>query len=279
MRTLDQSRFMRRAGEFYLRHSIRRSVTLTTLIVTSISFGFTLAMQLIFGPRFDRGFWIGLGIATVLPLVITPPITNVIVTLVHELRRANEAAYDLANIDYLTKFKTRRRFLVEATEAIDRASVEGKPLTLLMLDIDNFKRVNDTYGHLTGDRVLAEVAGVCRSTLASGDIMARLGGDEMALLLTDATLKIGADVAERIRVAVAESQVRNHVPGQDAHESLTIGVTVSIGGAPFHVGESLDELFMYADQALYRAKDDGRNRVRLSEPLGGSEVSRSSLTS
>lgn len=258
---------MPRVGEFYLRHSARFSVAVTTAVVTAIAFSVTLVFQLIIGPVGDRGFWIGLALAAALPLLITPPITGAIVRLVHQLRQANELADNLANVDDLTKFRTRRRFLVEATAEIERSSQCGDPLVLMMLDIDEFKQINDTYGHLTGDRVLSEVADACRRVLAPECVMARLGGDEMAILLPITTLESGVLSAEQVRHAVSELGVTSHLPGRSTPDQCQVAVSVSIGVAPLHPGGPLDELVMRADQALYSAKTDGRNRVRLSEPL------------
>ncbi|BCX88428.1 two-component system, cell cycle response regulator [Methylomarinovum tepidoasis] len=164
-------------------------------------------------------------------------------------------------IDTLTGVNNRRFFEQRLSEEIDRAQRTREPLTCLFLDIDHFKKINDTYGHQTGDLVLAEVAQQIRTQLRSNDVLARYGGEEFVALLSGANLERGAEVAERIRQRIEKLEIVDH--NQNA-----ISLTLSIGVAEYDpervspVGkEDLMRLLELADQALYVAKREGRNRV------------------
>ena len=123
-----------------------------------------------------------------------------------------------------------------------------------MLDLDHFKAVNDTYGHLVGDRILRAVAGACRRVLRDGDVLIRYGGEEFLVLLPGAGLDDVRQVGERIRRAVAETSV--------ADGGQRVAVTVSLGGATYRdASDSTESLVALADGALYEAKEAGRNRL------------------
>lgn len=160
-----------------------------------------------------------------------------------------------AHTDFLTGLTSRRYFcdLVEAE--LLRAERYGSPLSILLLDVDHFKQVNDTYGHKTGDAVLRKVADVCRETLREVDIVSRWGGEEFAILLPETPSERAAEVAERLRGALASAQIR-------LEDGEPIGCTVSIGCASqLSKVHDLDAIIAFADTALYEAKRTGRNRV------------------
>ena len=131
------------------------------------------------------------------------------------------------------------------------------PLGVLMLDIDHFKAVNDTYGHLVGDRVLKSVCAIVRSSLREGDVLLRYGGEELLAVLPAASSTDLHEMGERLRQAVEDSSVTDG--------EKTVRVTLSAGGAayPTHNVEREDGLIGLADEALYRAKKGGRNRVEI----------------
>ncbi|BCX81212.1 two-component system, cell cycle response regulator [Methylomarinovum caldicuralii] len=164
-------------------------------------------------------------------------------------------------IDTLTGVNNRRFFEQRLSEEIDRAQRTREPLTCLFLDIDHFKKINDTYGHQTGDLVLAEVAQQIRTQLRSNDVLARYGGEEFVALLPGANLERGIEVAERIRQRIENLEIVDH-------NQNTVSLTLSIGVAEYDpelvspVGkEDLMRLLELADQALYVAKREGRNQV------------------
>jgi len=154
-----------------------------------------------------------------------------------------------ASTDALTGVANRARFMDVASTEFQRARRHLHPLSVALLDVDHFKRINDTGGHLLGDTVLVEVAGVIQSSIRSIDVLARFGGDEFVVLMPETGTAGAVEVAERIRVAAADS-------GTTAHVEACIGV------ATLHDDEeSLDAALGRADAALYRAKQGGRNRV------------------
>jgi diguanylate cyclase (GGDEF)-like protein/PAS domain S-box-containing protein len=163
----------------------------------------------------------------------------------------------LATLDELTRLPNRRHFLEQARREVERSRRYGSSLSLLMVDADHFKDINDTHGHAGGDAVLRALAETGRRLLREADIMGRLGGEEFALLLPETDLTQAVVVAERLRGAVRAMQAS--LPGGG-----TAGVTVSVGVATLGPGvETLDELMRRADSALYADKDKGRNRVEI----------------
>lgn len=173
-----------------------------------------------------------------------------------ELRRQKEAAEAAARIDPLTGVASRRAFTEIAENEVLRASRYGSPLSLVMVDLDHFKTINDTYGHPTGDAVLVNFARTISGIVREVDVVGRLGGEEFAVLLPDTGAEEAVHAAERMRCALAESDL--HVRGRQLKYSASFGV------AAFVESElSLDEFLARADAALYLAKQQGRNRVVL----------------
>lgn len=173
-----------------------------------------------------------------------------------ELQQANQNLEALASIDPLTGASNRRHFLKQARSEISRAKRQGLPLSVIMLDIDFFKSVNDRFGHEAGDKVLVALAATIRATLRAGDIFARLGGEEFIVMLPGQGLPEALLMAERLRVLIAQ----NEVPGCPAR------ITVSAGLAGLESGaEEIDDLLRRADEGLYRAKNQGRNQVCLGQ--------------
>ncbi|HET8539717.1 MAG TPA: diguanylate cyclase [Anaeromyxobacter sp.] len=159
----------------------------------------------------------------------------------------------LAREDALTALPNRRAFGEALVREVARAERAGTPLAAVVLDVDHFKRVNDAHGHAAGDAVLAAVAARAASALRAGDLLARMGGEEFAALLPGAGLAAAAEVAERIRAAVARDPV--------AAGGRPVWVTVSLGCAALAPGEAGPALLARADERLYAAKEGGRDRV------------------
>lgn len=166
----------------------------------------------------------------------------------------NAKLYEQAITDGMTKLYLHRYFKQKLYEELKRAERYNRPLSVVMIDIDYFKRFNDTYGHQLGDEVLKRVANTLRKSVRTHDLAARYGGEEFALILPDTDLTGAITVAERIRRAVEIDYLE--------HEHQTIKVTVSLGVSlfPEHAGE-VETLIKAADQALYISKEGGRNRV------------------
>ncbi len=177
-------------------------------------------------------------------------------------RRLEEALLE-ANTDTLTGLPNRRAFEEALHSLAGDAMNTGAPLSLMLLDVDRFKAVNDTFGHTVGDAVLRRIALTVRAALREDGLPARFGGEEFAVLLGGTTTEEAARCAERLRAAVASQTFSIRATGQ------TLGtVTVSIGVAGFMVGEALAAWLDRADAALYRAKQAGRNRVEVSLAAG-----------
>lgn len=160
-----------------------------------------------------------------------------------------------ALVDPLTGLPNRAAWSERLEHEVVQWQQHGNSLLLAMLDLDHFKRINDNYGHLAGDRVLKLIASVLRKRLRGGDFIARFGGEEFVLLVPDTPLAAGAKLAEALRLAIEACPF--HFKGEP------VTVTVSVGMTAFKPGEHSDSVLKRADQALYRAKNAGRNRVEL----------------
>lgn len=174
--------------------------------------------------------------------------------LAHELRIAHERAQQLARTDALTGLMNRRAFYEFADAVLKQALRSERRMSAVMLDIDAFKAINDTHGHLAGDEALKAVAGAIRETVRVSDVAGRIGGDEFAMILPDTGVADAAAMAERLRRRVSDIAIRSG--------AAEVRPTCSIGVAerPGHC-ESVEGLLAQADNALYRAKHGGRNRV------------------
>lgn len=187
-------------------------------------------------------------------------------------REYQRQIHRLISHDDLTGLLSSRSFFSELRREAARAKAENRPFCVLMMDIDNFKRVNDTYGHLTGSKTIEEIGACITERVRSGDAAARFGGEEFAAFLLDAEIGQAIVAAERIR---AEIESREFTVIWHNRPSETHRVTISIGVASFP-DDSSDpiELIEMADSALYRAKREGRNRVCAYRDLTREELER-----
>jgi diguanylate cyclase (GGDEF)-like protein len=174
--------------------------------------------------------------------------------LEYRLRKQQVCLTELASVDTLTKVWNRRHFFELCNREMARAARLGTASAILMLDLDRFKSVNDTYGHNAGDAVLVAAAACWSAVLRQPDILGRIGGEEFAVLLPDTPISEARGVAERLRAATEALSIVAGV-GQK------VSITMSIGCAPMARGEDLDAAMKRADEALYEAKSGGRNQV------------------
>jgi two-component system, cell cycle response regulator len=171
------------------------------------------------------------------------------------LRDNVQMSIEMAITDALTGLYNRRYMETHAGTLVEQANSRGKPLTVLVLDIDHFKHINDTYGHDAGDDVLRDFAVRIRKSIRGIDLACRYGGEEFVVIMPETDLAVATMVAERLRRRIAGESF----PIQQGARSLE--VTISIGIASLAAGDTAAEVLKRADQALYRAKRDGRNRV------------------
>jgi two-component system cell cycle response regulator len=171
------------------------------------------------------------------------------------LRDSVQASIEMAVIDALTGLNNRRYFETHFSGHVDQAARKGRPLSLMILDIDFFKSVNDTHGHDAGDEVLKSFAARMRKVIRASDLVCRLGGEEFVVVMPDTPAEIARGIAERIRMAVEQD------PFTVSPNKPAIPVTVSVGLAERGHDTVSDEIYRRADRALYRSKASGRNRV------------------
>jgi len=166
------------------------------------------------------------------------------------LRERLVALAELATVDPVTGLFNRRYFETRLEAEVERAKRQGQDVALLLIDIDDFKRVNDTRGHLEGDRTLREVADLLRAGVRIFDVCARYGGEEFVIVMPAASATVALQVAERIRARIERSFIQDSPP-----------VTVSIGMGILDKGTTADQLVDVADRALIAAKKGGKNMV------------------
>ena len=173
---------------------------------------------------------------------------------VEEELRKRSRYRELSIVDDLTQLYNPRHFYAQLKNEIDRANRYEQPLTLLLLDLDDFKQFNDTYGHIEGDQVLLRLGQVVKRCLRQTDSAYRYGGEEFTIILPMTTSADGITIAERIRTEF-EKETFSPVPGQGVH------VTVSIGLTQYKPQEDMKVFVQRADQLMYQAKRNGKNRV------------------
>jgi diguanylate cyclase len=175
---------------------------------------------------------------------------------VEKLHQELKSARGEALIDPLTGIHNRRGFETIAKQIFEDKNALEKGVCILMLDIDHFKKVNDTYGHLFGDKIIRVIAETVKSKIRGQDSVARMGGEEFAIVLTETNTEGAKIVAEHIRQSIEGGKVRR----LDTKEHIT-GITVSLGMAVYENGKSIVDLLDQADKALYISKNEGRNRT------------------
>lgn len=223
------------------------SVAVSILIAAGLTYG-------VFDGSMGFSAWV-ITIST--PLLIAPVMTYLTLRLVLQLERARADLDHAVHHDALTGLHNRRYFMQALQQEIHDASTAKAPLfAVAIIDVDNFKAINDRHGHLGGDEVLRQLVRQCREHLRASDVFARIGGEEFALLIRNATLEQARHCAERFLMAAQAHPVALPQGAQP--------VTVSIGLALFSRGMMhVDRILRLADQALYAAKRNGKNRLEI----------------
>jgi len=183
-----------------------------------------------------------------------------------ELLEMNEVLEQLSITDGLTKLHNHRYFQEVLASECKRADRTGEPLTLILFDIDEFKKWNDRLGHAGGDEILRKMAGILNDGVRETDLLARYGGEEFALLAPDTHLLGAAKLAEKLRTDISGAQFFLEPPSERSRVTVSVGVSIYDGDRK--------QLFAEADRALYRAKDSGRDCVVIAEREGGEEPAR-----
>jgi diguanylate cyclase (GGDEF)-like protein len=188
------------------------------------------------------------------PAIIGPVMSWWTFDLVLKVERAHEQLRLQSNIDHLTGIFNRRYFMDRLREEIDRCERYGTSFAVAFIDIDNFKRINDEHGHLSGDEILCQLTQTCAKQVREIDTLARIGGEEFALLLPQTTVEDAAHLVERLRANVAATRAKVGDGWLD--------VTVSIGlTSPSRDRLDVNGILRRADEALYAAKRQGKNRL------------------
>lgn len=172
----------------------------------------------------------------------------------HELEKVNLKLYDLAHTDHLTQIKNRRSFFMHAKELYSKASKSKDSLAVIMMDIDNFKKFNDIYGHESGDKILKEFTKTIKNAISDSCVFGRLGGEEFALVIPSINLEMAQIKAENLRKEIENLSININ--------NQNIKVTASFGISDIENSTSIDDMIRKADKLLYKAKESGKNRVR-----------------
>jgi diguanylate cyclase (GGDEF)-like protein len=239
---------------FFVRQPLWVSIPLIVALSVASSVGtlflLTELMGMPYGPSFRRS----LAIAITAPVLVSAPIGGWIVHLLREVELARQQAQALAWNDELTALMNRRRFTEIGKRELALSQRAGRQLVAMLLDIDDFKRINDEHGHSGGDALLQALGGTLPRELRSTDLVARWGGEEFALLLPDTSLADAAALAERVRAAAQQMEAT-------LASGRRLRCTVSIGLSDAGAADSFDTLIARADKAMYLAKAGGKNRV------------------
>ncbi len=248
-------------GRGWRRRLRRRLVQIgparTAFLVTLASLGASVTINVIAMVAFGlepEMWWAGIFVSVIVPLLVVPPSSWLIAKLLQEAETSRRMVEHLVRTDPLTGVFNRRHTTQSGELEVIRAHRDRTPLCVIMLDLDNFKSINDVHGHRAGDTLLQRLAMTCNDCIRPYDTLARWGGEEFVVVLPSAALREAKVIAERVRLAVAGMSVPI---GRDS-----IHVTVSIGVAAWDEPTlTFGALVDRADHAMYEAKRTGKNRV------------------
>jgi diguanylate cyclase (GGDEF)-like protein len=184
--------------------------------------------------------------------------------LMRKISEAQQKLVELATIDDLTQLNNRRYFFERFNQEVERAKRYQRPLSCIILDIDYFKRVNDTYGHLSGDQVLIDIAQILKNSCRQSDLAGRYGGEELIILLPETEAAGAMVIADRIR-----ERIERHQTVDGKGEIIQVTVSMGVASLTRPELEKIDKnerIIQYADDALLKAKKEGRNRIEFYQP-------------
>jgi diguanylate cyclase (GGDEF)-like protein len=216
------------------------------VIADSFGFGFNLTPAIL--------------LAAVVPLIVAPPICWFLVSLIFQIYKIEEGTHNPASNDALTGLMSRHAFFNNANNYVSLATREKTVFSVMIIDLDNFKLINEKYGYPAGDAVLKLFANVVNSVARRSDITGRLGGEEFAMVLPSTTTREAIEFSDRLHDAINKAVLK--------YNDNIIKYTASIGLTSFVPGSSvsIDELLARSDLALYQAKRDGRNQTATFNP-------------
>lgn len=236
-----------------------RSVFAITLFSVLMSVMITGVIMTVFWWEGKDVLLKSLLVGAIVPGIVAPLASNFVVKLLFELEDLQTQLLEMVNRDPLTKLYSRR-YLLDCLEIESTRTLRlNEPMSLLILDVDNFKSINDRYGHGNGDIVLQEIAQVCESTLRPYDVIARFGGEEFVVLLPNTSLPEACTVAERIRENVAVTTIEL-TSRESIRGTISIGISHFIPPDPKCIN-----LLSRADKGLYKAKNNGRNQWAIAD--------------
>jgi diguanylate cyclase (GGDEF)-like protein len=238
--------------ELIIKHGRVKAVIFNTIVGIIISLSFTKLLFYVVGEEVQ--FW-GMVIAFVFPSVIGPLFSWRLIGLILRIHQLESEMRKLATYDSLTSVMSRSAFLEQSESVYHVIKRNHSSLGLIYMDIDDFKKINDTYGHAAGDAVLKSFGLILKKYSRESDLVGRLGGEEFAIALPDTDLPGAVHLAEKIREAAKEVSID--------YSGKTISYTISAGvsAADARNQVDLDALISQADSALYRAKNSGKDRV------------------
>ena len=229
----------------------KKFIFLLTITAVLFSVSLSCGLRLLLDGSLSRE---GTVIAATVPLLITPLIAYFFVHVLFELDAAKTQLALLSVTDDLTQAYNRRYFIGRARYEFARAQRYGHVFSMLFIDVDDFKRINDTYGHPAGDELLRKLADVCLCESREVDVFARMGGDEFGLLIPGVEQEDAVLFANRLRQILAESSTLYH--GKKLQTTISVGVITWTPAV-----ENFERLIFLMDKALYAAKRDGKNKT------------------
>ncbi len=236
--------------DFSTRAHIWRFTVCVTLFSVFASEVLLVSVHLLFGASAFVPSTIYF-VAAVIAILVSTPVTYVLAMQGHQLAQVQQDLMRLAETDSLTGLTNRRSFFSHSTDVLAAAKLDGKPVTLMVLDADYFKQLNDTYGHAVGDAGLKFISESLQQCVRSTDVTCRLGGEEFAILLPGMDAITATPLAKRIVDTISAKPM--------VTDNRIIEMSVSCGYADTGVAYDMTQLFKAADDALYAAKADGRN--------------------
>jgi diguanylate cyclase (GGDEF)-like protein len=233
------------------RYGVLKVIFVVTLIATLASALITMVIMLFTDGAISQT---GLIISIIIPALLAPLFEYRVLSILLQLDLAEEKLKITSTIDDLTQAYNRRHFFEAASQQLARAQRYGGTFSVAIMDIDHFKDINDTHGHLAGDQVLRDVSSICHKNIRLPDTFARYGGDEFIFLFPETGKEKAKEGLERIHASISRNITY--------YENLDIKTKISVGLSEFSSKTILiDDVLIEADQALYRAKREGGNKI------------------